>query len=258
MKRIFYGLLAICSLSCIAQDESFLCYSTSTNNFNLNTHDVWASTCNPAGINEIKKICIGAYFQNHFLLKDLSSQYISIALPFNKSVAIGSNIFRYGNSLFSKNILGVLTSIKLNANIHLGAKINFQFIHQSEEKEKYHVYPQIGITYQVNDKLDLASSLQNFLRNNGEKQILRIGLSYKFDKKVKTQIQCIFSNEKYPNIGAGIDYLLNEKIHFKLNISNTSQPLHFGVAYQLKLIRINIDFGYHQQLGFSPSSSFTL
>jgi hypothetical protein len=258
MKRILYGLLAVLYHACAAQDASSLGNTTSTCNFNLNTHDVWASTCNPAGINEIKKISFGAFFQNHFFLKDVSSQYASLVLPFNKSLVLAANLFHFGNTLFSKNELGALASLKLNAKINVGAQLHLQFIHQSEEKEKYIVFPDLGITYNINERFTLASSLKNFASKNDEKSILRLGLSYLFDKKVQTHIQCVFSNEKYPTIAAAIDYKINENLIFKLNISNSIQPFHFGLAYQVKSMRICVDFGYHQQLGFSPSSSLSL
>ena len=262
MKPILYSLLAVLlGYFCKAQDASALSHSTSTCNYNLSSQNAWSSTCNPAGISDIKKLSFCALFQNHFLLKDLSTQYIGAAFPIKKHLSYCTSLFRFGNNLYSKNEWNNTISLKLNEKLSAGIQLHTQYIYQSEERNKWQVFPQIGICCKIKEKITLASSLNNFIATEhflDKKQTLRIGLSYCFDKKVKTHLQCIFNNEKYPVIAAAIDYQFNDKLYFGFNISSSAQPFHFGIAYQIQKIKINIDFAYHQQLGFSPISSFSL
>ena len=99
---------------CKAQDAAELSHSTATCNYNLFSQNAWSSACNPAGISDIKKLTFGVLFQNHFLLKDLSTQYISAAAPLNKHISYCSSLFRFGNNLYSKNEWNNALSIKLN------------------------------------------------------------------------------------------------------------------------------------------------
>jgi len=262
MKPLLYSMLAVMfAYVCKAQDAAELSHSTATCNYNLFSQNAWSSACNPAGISDIKKLTFGVLFQNHFLLKDLSTQYISAAAPLNKHISYCSSLFRFGNNLYSKNEWNNALSIKLHEKLSAGIQLRLQYIHQSEERKLWNITPEIGICYRTNEKIALAASLHNFILNENslnKKQTLRIGLSYSFDKKVKTHLQGVFSNGKYPNIAAAIDYQLNEQFYFGFNISSSNQPFHFGIAYQLQKIKINIDFAYHQQLGFSPTTAFSL
>jgi hypothetical protein len=262
MKPILYSVLAVLfGYFCEAQDAATLSHSTATCNYNLSSPTAWSSTCNPAGISDIKKLSFCALFQNHFLLKDVSTQYICAAFPIKKTLSFSSSLYRFGNHFFSKNEWNNAIAIKLNEKLSSGIQLHTQYIYQSEERNRWQIFPEIGISYKIKEKITWSSSLQNFISNKisvDKKQTLRLGLSYCFDKKVKTHLQCIFNSGKYPVLAAAIDYQFNDKLYFGFNISSSAQPFHFGIAYQLQKIKTSIDFAYHQQLGFSPISSFSL
>lgn len=258
MKSFLMCLLAICYCYNIhAQNSHLLLASTASSNYNLSHSGVWANISNPASIHNIQKVSIAACFQNHFLLKDFSTQLIAFFVPVNKIVGSNTSLYRFGNQLFSKNELSSSVSLKFNHKLYLGAQLTLQYIHQSEERNHYIAFPQLGATYQINDKLIIASSLRNFLNLNTEIQILRCGMTYRFDKKTQSHIYFEFSDKKYPQIAAALDYRFNSKIYFGFNISNNSTPFHFGIGYLIKNLVFKIDFAYHQQLGFSPISSIT-
>lgn len=255
-------LLGYC---CEAQDASALSYSTATCNYSLSAKNAWSSTCNPAATSEIKKLSFAALFQNHFLIKDISTQYIGVAFRIGKLICAGASFFRFGNNLYSKNKLATTLALQCNEKLSAGIQLHAQYIHQSEARNKWNAFPELGVCYKIKEKMILSASLKNFISGihtsetaNDEKQMLRLGLSYYFDKKTRTHFQCIFDNGKYPVIAAAIDYQFNDKLYFGFNISSSTEPFHFGIGYRLQKVKINIDFAYHQQLGFSPMSSFSL
>ncbi|MCX6182495.1 MAG: hypothetical protein NT150_11250 [Bacteroidetes bacterium] len=265
MNKFLWSIFALLpALHCCGQDAAFISHSAAICNYSLNSNDVWSSTCNPAGLSEVKKFSCGLFYYNQFLMKEVSSQYLACAFPFNKNISGGITLFRFGNNDFSKNKISVGAGLRLTNHLQLGAQLHYEYVHQSEQNSLHYACPELGMTYRISNKLSIASSIFNFtsnLYNNHkleENQLLRIGLSYYFDDKVKVHAQVIFENKNYPFVAVGIDYLPKEKIYVGINISSTNQPFNIGVGYKLKPLEIKIAFAYHQLLGVSPASAIML
>ena len=48
--------------------------------------DVWAYHHNPAALTGVKKLAVGISYENRFLLKELQSQGVAVALPLKKEL----------------------------------------------------------------------------------------------------------------------------------------------------------------------------
>lgn len=260
MKFLLYGLMVILSNLCFAQDIDQLYAETNLTNFSLCNQSVWQSISNPAGFSNDNKKHFGFFIKNHFLINDFSTQLIAATIPLKKSICLNAAFFRFGNNYFSKNELSSSVSLILSEKISAGTQLHLLYIHQSEERNHWNALPTVGITYKLTSNFLLSSSLKTYITSgsSSKNQILRIGCSYLFNKKLRTHFQCLFSNEKYPLLAIALDYKLQDNIAFKINVSSSNQPFHFGLTYAFKSILIGIDFGYHQQLGFSPSSSIEI
>lgn len=263
-KFSWSAIVFLLVMHCYGQDAAFISHSAATCNYSLNSNDVWSSTCNPAGLAEVKKFSCGLFYNSPFLMKDLSSQLVVFAFPLNKNISSGISLFRFGNDVFSKNEIAFGGGMRLSDKLRFGAQLHFQYVYQSEQNPLYYAFPELGITYKINSKLNGSASVRNFtssLYNKHkiyEPQLLRVGLTYVFDEKVKVHTQIIFQDKNYPFVGVGIDYFPKDKIYIGLNISSAHQPFNIGVGYKLKPLEIKIAFAYHQLLGLSPSSSITL
>ncbi len=265
MNKFLWSAFALLrAFYCCGQDAALIAHSAATCNYSLNSNDVWSASCNPAGLTEVKKLSCGLFYNSNFLIKDISSQYLIAAFPLNKKISSAISLFRFGNEFYSKNQISIGGGMRLNDNIRLGAQLHFQYIYQSEQSPLYYAFPELGISYRINNKLNASSAIRNFTSNLynehkiNEAQLLRIGLSYVFDEKIKIHAQIIFQNKNYPFVGVGIDYFPKEKICIGFNISSTNQPFNIGVGYKLKPVEIKIAFAYHQFLGISPASAIVL
>ncbi|MFM7021695.1 MAG: hypothetical protein ACKOXB_01860 [Flavobacteriales bacterium] len=264
MKYLAPIFLTILPALCYSQEATIISHSAATSNYSLNSNNVWSVSCNPSGIIEMKKIAAGLFYSNHFMMKDLSSQYLVCAFPLNKTISSAVSVFRFGNELFSRNQLSFASAMNLSNKIKLGAQIHLQYIHQSEQPALYYAFPELGMSYRINTKISMGAALKNFTENihpaqkTQEKQIFRIGLTYVFDEKVRLHAQTIFERRTYPFIAVGVDYFPTEKIYLGFNISSTNQPFNIGVGYKMKSAEIKIAFAYHQLLGTTPASSITL
>ncbi len=230
----------------------------------MNTNDIWSSTCNPAGLSEIKKTTVGFYFQNHFLLNDLATQYFIIAFPVNKNVSSGISLFHQGNTFFSSNHLSISAAMKLSDRLQMGAQLFFHYYYQSEHDALYSVFAEMAATYKINSKINVSASLRNlnatFIRNTKtqETQLLRAGISYMLDEKTTLHTQLYLQNKNYPVTAIAIDYKVKEKIVLNFQTSSSNQPFAIGLGCQLQAVNIKIAFTYHSLLGATPSSSFAL
>ncbi len=264
--KIFYAIALFFwrTALCFGQNAIAISHSPASCSYSMNTNDIWSSTCNPAGLSEIKKTAIGFYCQNHFLLNDLATQYFIIAFPISKNISSGVSLFHQGNTFFSSNHLSFAAAMKLSDRLQMGAQLFFQYYVQSELNALYSMYPEMGATYKINSKINASASLRNFSANfirntkTQEVQVLRIGVSYILDEKVKIHAQVYFENNNYPVAALSIDYKVNEKIMLYFQSSSSNQPFAIGLGCLLKSINIKIAFTYNALLGASPSSSFTL
>jgi hypothetical protein len=71
--------------------------------------DVWAYHHNPAALTGVKKLAVGISYENRFLLKELQSQGVAVALPLKKGViSFGGQRFGYRNFLSFKLFLYII------------------------------------------------------------------------------------------------------------------------------------------------------
>src|SRR5690606_5738232 len=101
--------------------------SMSLANATVALDDVWAYHHNPAAMANLKKIEFGVSYENRFLLKELQSQGLVVALPMKRGVvSIGSQSFGYNQFRTYRTGLGY--SMKLSELLSVGVQLNHHFV----------------------------------------------------------------------------------------------------------------------------------
>jgi len=227
--------------------------------------DVWAYHHNPGALAGVTKLGIGIGYENRFLLKELQTQSMSVAIPMKKGV-ISAGAQSFGYTQFRTMKAGVGYSLKLSDILALGVQMN---LHQIRLGQGYgNVFKatgEAGLLAQVNPKWHIGFAVVNFSRvklsayqEDRLTTVMRLGSSFKFSDKL---LVCVEGekNVDFPLRGkAGLEYSPINHLSFRTGFSTQPIEVNGGVGYAFKGIYF-LDFGsaFTQQLGWSPNVSFT-
>jgi hypothetical protein len=233
--------------------------SAAMGNSSLSNIDVWAGFNNPAAMTGISHISGGIYYENRFLVSELSSAALAFVLPTN-SGNWGLIYSRFGYSLYNENRIGIAYAMPLADWLSLGIQFDYFNTVQPEAYGNKHVLSfDIGL---------LANPVENFyfgahifnpanISTKGEidrdiPTALRLGIAQQFSENTKASIEAETDMQTYTILKAGVEYQLHN--HFFVMTGINVKPIRasFGAAYQNKSIRIDMAYSYHQQLGNSP------
>jgi hypothetical protein len=165
--------------------------SMSLANATVALEDVWAFHHNPAALTNLKKIEFGVSYENRFLMKELQSQGLVVAIPMKKGViSIGSQSFGYNQFRTFRNGLGY--SMKLAEFLSVGVQLNHHFVRINSNYGNHQtVTAEVGALAKINDKWSLAFSVFNITRNRLSEfaedrysTIMRLGTKFSVSEKV--------------------------------------------------------------------------
>ena len=208
--------------------------SMSLSNATVALEDVWAYHHNPAALSNLKKIEFGVSYENRFLLKELQSQGLVIAIPLKKGViSIGSQSFGYNQFRTYRNGLGY--SMKLAEFLSVGVQLNHHFVRINSNYGNHQtVTAEVGALAKINDKWSVSEKVL-FLAE-AEKNI-------DYSIRFKT----------------GIEYLPLDNFYVRGGFATAPIEFSFGLGYTFSgKYKLDLGSAYHQVLCWSPHFSFTM
>jgi len=224
---------------------------------------LWALGHNPAGLAQLERPAVGLFAENRFLLPELSTGTLAGALP-TRSGVFGLSFSQFGYSLYSQSRLGLAFAKQLGQGLGAAVQLNYFRLRLSEEPGLNAVVADLGLRYQVFERLALATHLFNpsqsgYLDPNRAEDLptyLRAGLWWTPDEK--TQIGAQFEKDLRlpPSFSAGLSYQLVDGLWLRGGFSSQPAALSFGLGYQAGLLRVGLAFSMHQVLGYTPHADF--
>ena len=120
----------------------------------------------------------------------------------------------------------------------------------------------VGLIAKLSKELSLGMHIYNPTRaklaeydNERVPTIMKLGLDYRFSKKVMFAV----STEKDANfdaiVNAGIEYHITEILYLRGGLSTNPTQYAFGIGMQLKDFKIDLSSSFHQTLGITPGIS---
>ena len=239
--------------------------SNSLANASVALEDVWAYHHNPANLTALKKWSCGISYENRFLLKELQSQGLVVALPLKVGV-ISTGIQSYGFKNFRTNRIGLGYSLFLSEFLSMGVQLNYHQLRLTDAYGmKQSLTAEVGLQAMINKNWKIGCSIFNIgrslLSSYSEDRLttlIRFGTYYKLSEKVMVLAE-VEKNIEYPlRIKAALEYAPMSKVFLRGGIATQPIELSAGFGYKFKS-QYNLDFGssYHQTLGWSPHFSFT-
>ncbi|PKQ65843.1 hypothetical protein BZG02_02235 [Labilibaculum filiforme] len=268
MKKTYLLLLILFPIHLFASNENHLAGARShaMGNSSVALLDVWAGFHNQAILAKLDKISFGAYYENRFEVKELSTK----AFHFNYPTSLGTFSMTYkqfGFNLYKESKIGIAYSRALGK--HFWAGLQFDQIkkelNQSFGSQNKYTF-EAGILAEIFPDIQLGfhifnPSQTNFTTVDYDDKIAciaRLGLSWKLSD------QTIITSEIEKNLDYdtrtkfGIEYGISETISLRAGVYNHPNTISLGMGFSFKMLKANISFSRHPVLGYTPSAAINI
>ena len=264
MTKIFCLLLLISCLQTFASfDNSTIGGSDAGLGFaNVTCSDLWSLQNNQAGAASIQHFSIGTFYENRFMLKELSYKAAAIACP-TKSGVFGLTTSYFGYSQYNETSLGLAYAKKLGKNISAGICFDHLSVHIAEPYGNKSVITfEVGLLAKITEKLTAGIHIFNpasaRLTDYADERIptiFRFGFSYSFSKIVILNTEYEKSLNQNPSFKAGLEYHPVKEMFMRADIMTNPVAFKLGAGVKYKKIKLDFATSVHQILGYSPAIS---
>ncbi len=237
--------------------------SMSMGNASTTFNDVWAYHNNPGALADVDKFSVGLSYENRFLLKQLQSQALAVAIPLKTGVLSFGGSF-YGYSLFRSTKVGLGYSMKLSDKFFAGVQLNYQNLNIQNYGAKNALTAELGVYAKITEKWLLGVSVYNLGRaklsdyqDDRFSTVLRLGSSYHFSDKLLISGEFEKDLDNPLRFKAGLEYEIVDHFFVRGGFLSSPTELTFGFGYNLKQIRLNIGSAYESVVGWSPHFSIS-
>lgn len=224
--------------------------------------DLWSAQNNQSGLAEIKNIQAGFYYENRFLLKELSLKSMAVAIP-SKTGVFGIIANHFGYELYNETKFGLSFAKRLFNNFDAAIQIDYLNTHISENYGNKGILTfEAGIRTKLSRQIIIAAHLFNPVKAklteyNNERipSILKFGALYYPASKVIVSAE-IEKNINYKaDFRAGLEYNISKSIFLRTGISTYPQCFSLGLGFEYRKVKLDFASSVHQILGYSPQFS---
>ncbi|MFM7233809.1 MAG: hypothetical protein ACKOZM_04405, partial [Flavobacteriales bacterium] len=219
---------------------------------------------NQAGLNAVKTIDAGVYYENRFGLTALSDKGLFVAARLGKGVVAGS-FHSFGYSQYASSKGGISYAMGLGEKLDVGVQLNYYTILLGENYGRAQaVSAEGGFIYRLNNKLTLAGHISNPNRaklsdylDERIPGVVRMGATYALSKQVLLTGEVYKNTQADASIRAGLEYRITESIALRGGWASAPRQFTFGFGWKLNEWLMDMAAAYHPVLGFNPHLSFT-
>lgn len=213
---------------------------------------------NQAGLASLEKSNVLISTERRFNLTELSSHSAGAAIVSNAGT-FGLSIHYFGFSEYNEQKIGLAYARKLGQKFNIGAQVDYLGTRIKEFGNVNTYTFELGILANLNSKLDLGAHIFNpvnadrGLEEEPLETIFSLGLSYRASDKFTIMADAEAEFDFDLNYKLGIDYTLNEVVHFRFGAFTEPVTLSFGLGLLIKE-QLYIDFAssYQTVLGLTP------
>ena len=258
---LLFGIILLCNFS---YGQNFIkpegARSAAMGNASVMHKDLWGVYNNQAGIDNIKDVTIGAYFNNPYMIEELSVQAVALAFPLNTGV-IATDFMYYGYTGFNEMRVGLAYGMGLTKHLSAGIQINYFNIRNMSHEYRNRGTPagEAGLQYRLFQNFIIGAYVfnptrANFSDSNVERlpTKFRLGASYTFSNRFLLAVEGMTDMTYDPVFKAGAEYFIIDKIYLRTGVK-TQNPteISFGLGFRYQGIKADIAFSEHPRLDYS-------
>jgi hypothetical protein len=262
MKKYSFVLIGIFnSIVTLASNENFPAGArgAALGNASASLSDAWSAANNQAGLGFVRNTTAGIYYENHFLIKELSTRNGVLAIP-TKSGTIGLSLTDFGYALYKENNYSLSVAKAFSKTFSVGMALDYRSTHIAEGNGHFAaIVVEIGMQAKLRKDLVIGTHLYNPTRSRLGKNtnehlptILQLGMCYSFSSRVLLTVETEKDIAKKAIFKTGIEYQPVPEFYLRIGISTEPVLTAFGFGIHIKNFQIDLAANYYQTLGISP------
>ncbi|MCX6243507.1 MAG: hypothetical protein NTU98_02285 [Bacteroidetes bacterium] len=224
--------------------------------------DGWSVFNNQAGLAWCRRFSAGIYFENRFLLKELSLKAIGVTIPAGRG-AFGISFQHFGFSLYSEMNAGIGYGLRLGKSFSAGVRIGWLRLHISDGfTDQNLVSVDVGLQFRASERLWMGLHAANpvpykvsSISNEQLPTVIRLGLSWKMTGNLCSDIEVEKNLTQKPVLRAGIDYRPVKAFSIRIGFLSNPATFTFGAGIEAGNLEFDLASSYHMVLGYSPQAS---
>ncbi len=225
--------------------------------------DFWSTMNNQAGIALFTKPSVGIYYENRFLINELSTKSIAGIVPAKFGV-FAATYNNFGYNKYNEQKIGLAFAKSFGKFIRIGLQLDYLMTVQGNNYgNKNNVTFEIGLQSDVSDKITIGAWVYNPIMvklsdydNEKSPAILRFGFSWHISDNFFATMEAEKNTFINPVImRGGLEYTIQGKYFFRTGFSTKNEIFSFGFGLNIKQLTFNISAIMHETLGFSPQAS---
>lgn len=228
------------------------------------TMDIWQVSGNQAGIAEITKPMLSAYYRQRFMLADLADKSIAFVFP-TAVVHSGFSWQVFGNNSYRETRLSVGAARKFGQNFSAGLRFNRYSTHVNNKGISQHVMYNVdaGIISSIGENLRWGCYVLSIVPERVARgqisslpTLMGVGVSYRLYSKVQVMTEIRLTCVSYYSWTGAVQIQPSDRLLLLtgLQIDNDNAYMFsFGFTYQLSNYGIGLALVQHQRLGITPS-----
>lgn len=224
--------------------------------------DFWSLQNNQAGLAFFDRFAAGIYFENRFLVKEMSLKAGGLVYPTNAGV-LGLNLSYFGYPKYNESKIGLAYARRFGNNFSAALQLDYLNTSIGDDYGNKGVATfELGLLTKVNEHLNIGAHLFNpvmakFADYDDERipGIFRLGASYNFDENILVSVEAEKDTRYDPIFKFGIEYNIIEQLDVRGGISTNPGLYSFGFGLNLTRLKIDFSSSVHRDLGYSPQIS---
>jgi len=226
----------------------------------INSFNIFQIVSNPANLESIKKINIGAFSERKFNLIELSNHLLVSGFSLGK-MKFGIFIHQAGNSKFNQQSFGFCMSKKIGEYTSLAIQSSLLKNNVSNFANQRYISAQVGISTHLSKVVKLGITATNYLPlnkqatfDNGFYLNIGTGLCYEISKQFAMHLNCSKTSTSPTTFSGIMRYQLHKKLAIKLGFVSNTNNTSLDIAYCGKKMNLALILSFHPSLGITPGT----
>lgn len=222
-------------------------------------YDVWSTRNNQGSLGFVRQNEVGAFYENRFLVKELTQSGFAAAIPIKKGT-FGISYSSLGYKLYRESQATLSYGMKLSENISAGIAFDYLNTKIADIYGQANAFTgSFGLTAKLLPQVVVSTHIYNPFRAkitnyNNEKipTIYKFGAQYIFSPKVFLVAEAEKTSAQKINIKGGIEYKPSSLVYIRAGGSSYPTQASFGIGVNYNGLKIDMSSSYHSVLGLSP------
>ena len=224
--------------------------------------DAWSAFNNQAGLAWCRNFSAGAYFENRYLIKELSLKALVVTLPVGHG-AFGITFRQFGFSLYSEMNTGFGYGMRLGKYFSAGIQVDYLRLHIGDNYRDKNLFTfEVGMQYHSGEHLWLGFHVANpwpvkisSYTNERLPTLMRLGLCWRITEWLFSNLEVEKDLLHRPALKAGIEYSPVKLVSVRIGYLSNPTTFTFGFGLNYGNLEFDLASSYHLVLGYSPQAS---